>query len=81
MRAKVVGVQIVDYVSKKSNKPVKGVTLHCNFKDSQVEGEAAEGVFISDNLGLPVIYDIKPGAVVDISYNSRGYVCDLAVCK
>ena len=35
MKYKVVGTQLVDYVSKKTGNPVKGVTLHALCKDSQ----------------------------------------------
>lgn len=81
MKAKVLGTQIVDYVSKKTNENVKGVTLYCVYKDPHVTGEAADGIFVSDKLGLSSVYDIQPGQMVDIIYNNRGYVCDLLICK
>lgn len=81
MKAKVLGIQTVDYVSRKTGNPVKGVTLHCAFKDAQVVGEAVDGIFISDNLKLGSVSEIHVGQMVDVSYNNRGYVCDLAICK
>lgn len=77
MKAKITGIQEVDYVSRKSGNPVKGVTLHCTFKDPQVKGEAADGIFVSDNLGLDFVHSLVPGDIVDIFYNNRGYVSDV----
>ena len=55
MKVKVLGIQSVDYVSRKTGNPVKGVTLHSAFKDAQVEGESVSSIFVSDNLN-PVSY-------------------------
>lgn len=81
MKVKVLGIQLVDYVSHKTGNPVKGVTLHSVFKDAKVEGGSVSSIFISDNLNLRCVADIKPGMMVDVEYNNRGYVCDLAICK
>lgn len=81
MKVKVLGVQPVDYVSRKTGNPVKGVTLHSSFRDAQVEGESVSSIFVSDNLGIKCIVDVHPGMLVDVQYNNRGYVCDLAICK
>ena len=74
MKTKLLGIQTVDYVSRKTGNPVKGVTLHCSFKDPQVEGEAVDGIFVSDNLKLPCISELRVGQIVDVTYNNRGYV-------
>lgn len=79
MRAKVLGTQTVDYVSKRTGEPVKGITFHVTYKDQQVRGEACDNVFVSDNLGIPGLVNIIPGSVIDVEYNKRGYVCGLAV--
>ena len=81
MKVKVLGIQSVDYVSRKTGNPVKGVTLHSAFKDAQVEGESVSSIFVSDNLNLKCVAEIRPGMLVDVEYNNRGYVCDLAICK
>lgn len=81
MKVKVLGIQMVDYVSRKTGNPVKGTTLHSVFKDVNVSGQAVSGIFVSDNLGISCISDIRPGMEVDIQYNNRGYVCDVAICK
>ncbi|MCI8661547.1 MAG: hypothetical protein HFG54_15110 [Lachnospiraceae bacterium] len=79
MKATVLGVQPVDYVSKRSGQPVKGITFHVMHKDQQVRGDAVSNVFVSDNLGIPGIIDIAPGTCIDVEYNNRGYVCGLTV--
>ena len=50
MKVKVLGIQFVDYVSRKTGNPVKGVTLHSCYPDGQVKGEAVDSIFVSDNL-------------------------------
>lgn len=79
MKATVLGTQLVDYVSKRTNQPVKGFTLFVAYRDSQVTGHSVSNVFISDNLGIPGVIDIKPGSYVDVEYNNRGFVCGLEV--
>lgn len=79
MKAIVLGTQVVDYVSRKTNQPVKGYTLSVAYKNSQVQGHEVSNVFISDNLGIPGIIGIRSGACVNIEYNNRGYVCGLEV--
>lgn len=79
MKVVVLGVQTVDYVSRKTGNPVKGVTLHAKHKDSQVIGEAVSNIFISDNLGLLCVSDLKPGLIVDVEYNNRGFVSDVQI--
>ena len=81
MKARVLGIQSVDYVSRRTGQPVKGVTLHVSHKDQQVIGDAVSNVFISDNLGIAGLSNISVGVNVDVEYNSRGYVCGLAILK
>lgn len=81
MKVKVLGIQAVDYVSRKTGNPVKGTTLHACYKDAQTTGEAVSGIFVSDNLGIACVPEIRPGMMVDVEYNNRGYVCNVAICK
>lgn len=81
MKVKVLGVASVDYVSKKTGQPVKGTTLHSCFKDPQTQGEAVNSIFVSDNLGLSCISEIRPGMMVNVEYNNRGYVAGVELCK
>lgn len=81
MLVKVLGIQSVDYVSRKTGSPVKGTTLHTCYKDAQVMGECVDSIFISDNLGIPCIREIQPGMTVDVEYNNRGYVANVSIHK
>ena len=75
MIARVLGVQYLDYVSRKTGNPVKGLSLHCAYKDQQVEGEAVSNFFVSDNLGISLKF--LPSDTVDIAFNQRGFICDV----
>lgn len=80
MKMTVRGIQLVDYTSKKTGKPVKGVTLFCSHKEQSVDGEMTEDVFVSDSLDCArLAYSLKVGSLIDVEYNRRGYVCDLSV--
>lgn len=79
MKAKVLGTQNVDYVSRRTGNPVKGMTFHVSHKDSDVRGDAVSTVFVSDNLGIPDLVNIVPGTHIDVEYNNRGYVCGITV--
>lgn len=79
MKYDVLGIQSVDYVSRKTGNPVKGVTLYVKYKDAQVQGEATANIFVSDNLRIPCIADVRPQSVVDVEYSPRGYVAGLSL--
>ena len=79
MKATVKGVQNVDYVSKRTNERVTGRSLHILYKDSNVTGDACDSVFFSDRLGIKDVDAVKPGDIVDIEYNNRGFVCGLTI--
>lgn len=79
MKMKVVGMQSVDYVSRKTGNPVKGVTLYTVYKDNDVHGERTDNVFVSDNLQVKDIANIKPGMTIDVEFNRRGFISDVAI--
>lgn len=80
MKLTVLGTELIDYTSKKTGKPVKGISLHCALKQQGVDGQAVESVFISDALDCyPVMCSVTPGTTVDVEYNRRGYVADASV--
>lgn len=81
MKVTVLGVQAVDYFSKKKGAQVTGTTIHAKFKDAQVDGEAVQPIYVSDNLNISCIPDLRVGQVVDVVYNNRGYVCDAQIVK
>jgi hypothetical protein len=79
MKAKILGIQGVNYVSKRTGNPVKGTSFHVSLRDPNVRGEAVRTVFVSDNLSIPDIVNIIPGTNIDVEYDYRGYVCGLTV--
>lgn len=81
MKVTVLGIQDVNYTSRKTGNLVKGTTLHTAFSDAQVVGQAVSDIFISDNLGISCLSEIKPGMSVNVEYNNRGYVCGVEICK
>lgn len=77
MKYKVLGIRKINYTSKRTNLPVKGVELHTVFKDADVYGSAVSPIFVSENLGADILSQINPGDTVAIEYNNRGYVCSV----
>ncbi len=49
MKGIIVGFEPVDYVSKKTNQPVKGATIYMNCKSSEAFGYVAKNEFISES--------------------------------
>lgn len=72
---KIVGKQNVDYVSRKTNQPVVGVTLHCVCKNDRVNGEAVETLFVSAKSPMYEQCIAFPlGTEITVSYNRYGSV-------
>ena len=70
MQYKVVGKEYIDYVSKKTNKQVKGYTLHLTIEKEKCEGVAVLSVFVSDELASFVELNDE----VELYYNQYGKV-------
>lgn len=72
---KVLGVEIVDYESKKTGRPVKGTNLHCTYPTGEgnrkVVGERVERLYVPERVYLG---DIAPGDMVDVYFNRYGSV-------
>lgn len=81
MKANVLGIQKVDYISRRTGEQVLGTTLHVSYCDANVDGLAVDGVFLSSRLNLPVLASLKPGSSIDIEYNNRGYVQNVTLLK
>lgn len=83
MILEIVGKQTVDYVSKKTDRPVKGITLHCLNKNVQgVTGAAVESIFVSYKSDLyDVAWNYAIGSEVNASFDRRGYLDNIILCK
>lgn len=66
----VVGKEYLDYVSKKSNKQVKGYNLHLTFEKEKCEGLAVLSVFVSEEIGR----EVNLSDQVELFYNQYGKV-------
>lgn len=72
---KIIGKQGVDYVSRKTNKQVTGMTLHCVGTSPNVEGEAVDTVYISSASPLyQSIVQMPIGTEIQLFYNRYGSV-------
>lgn len=74
MSYRVVGIEDVNYVSKKTGQPVSGVNLHVTFplNEQKGEGEAVEKIYCKQS--LEGIDSISVGDDVEIYYNRFGGV-------
>lgn len=82
MSKKIVGKQSVDYVSKKSNQPVVGLTLHVTGTDNRVEGLACETIFISEKSQMYQQCMSYPlNSEINVQYNRYGSVESVTLCE
>ena len=80
MKATVLGIQKVNYVSRKTNQPVTGTTLHVSYPKKDVEGQSVETIFISDRSEIS-LESVKVGSTVGVYYNRWGSVDGLEIVK
>lgn len=78
MKAKVVGIQKVDYTNK-VGKHVVGTSLHTIHDMKNVDGQAAESIYISATADIPAVNNVKVGSMVEVSYNRYGSVDNIAI--
>lgn len=72
---KVIGKEKVDYVSKKTGEPVKGMTLYLSYSDDRIVGVGSEKAFVSEKSeGFTVACDVSLGQDVNVYYNRFGSV-------
>lgn len=69
---KIVGIRNISYTSKNGYE-VSGVELQCTYKNSRVEGEAVEKVYISKK-AIEENEELKVGEEVNFTYNKFGKV-------
>ncbi len=78
----IVGKQKVDYVSRKKNQPVQGVTLHCESQRNGVEGVSVETIFISAKSNMySEVVTMPLGTQITVGYNRWGSVEYVQACK
>lgn len=88
MKVTIVGIQKLDYTSKRSGKQVTGKTIFYerfpNSRESSVEGLVAGSVFVSDDsVRLVGIQSLTIGNDYDFVYDSDGrytYLSEIREC-
>lgn len=79
---KIVGKRIVDYVSKKTQQPVKGISLQCITPRNDTEGLAVEQIYISEKSAMYA--DLKKAPLdteINVFYNRYGSVETVTIVK
>lgn len=72
---KILGIENVDYVSKKTNNRVKGYKLHMCYEKNNCEGVAVLEEFVNEDIGK----DIKVSNKIELFYNKYGQVNKIAI--
>lgn len=79
---RVVGKSNVQYISKRTNNEVRGISLHCVGAKKNVEGEAVETVFVSaKSSDYDECVKLPLGTEVQFLYNRWGNVESVTPCK
>lgn len=82
---KLVGIEDVDYVSRKTKERVEGVKLHVVGKEegnSRVKGCSVETFWISKRADIyGVVHTLPLNSMVDCSYNRWGNLDRIEVVK
>lgn len=78
-KVELVGIEEVDYVSKKTGNPVQGINLFVNYLDPNVMGKRAENKYLSRNLctQLHITVDSLAPYIfqeVELETNLKGFV-------
>lgn len=82
MTKQILGKQIVDYFSKKNNRQVTGVTLHCAGNDTRVEGLGVETIYIPSVSSLYAdVMNMPLGTEIVVGYNRWGSVDTVSAVK
>lgn len=71
----VIGKEFLDYLSKKTNKQVRGYSLHLTYEKDNCEGLATITEFVSEEMGR----DVKISDQVELLYNKYGKVNKIVV--
>lgn len=76
----IVGIEKVDYTSKKTGREVKGTKLHLlcavDEENENVDGQCVESVYVSEN--VPIL-GLNVGDSIEILYNKFGQVTQVNI--
>lgn len=74
----ITGIKKVDYVSKRTGRPVQGFTLYVSYERKDVEGFASEEVYVS-NERISAVPEL--GDMCSVYYNRFGSVESVIIEK
>ena len=69
----IVGIEKVDYKNQRGNQ-IKGLKLYCLVENKNVEGSAAETIYLSDRMINDFGRVPKIGDVCEVLYNKYGNI-------
>lgn len=81
MKYEIIGIEPVNYVSKKTGRPVKGTNLHCydlNKADGIVYGQAVDRLYVKESIDCR---SLQPGDHINIFYNRWGNIDEVRLCE
>lgn len=79
---KIVGKRMVDYVSKKTQNPVKGISLQCVYARNDVEGLAVQEIFVNSRSDMYKEISAAPlDSEINVYYNRWGSPETITIVK
>lgn len=76
---KVIGWQKIEFTPKGETEPVRGFNIFVTEERRNVEGEAADRLFISEQRARECGFNPKLGDEIEVSYNRWGKVQSIEV--
>ena len=73
---RVLGIQVVDFIANNGDR-VAGTKIHYACKDENVDGMAAETVFIRKDSPIAIPAGIVPGGNAIMNFNRKGKLTEL----
>lgn len=78
MECTLIGIAILDFVSKSNGGNVKGHNLFVTYADPRVIGLKCEKFFVGENVALP---NLKPNDSIVLAFNRYGKVAGVTISK
>lgn len=81
MKYEIIGIEPVDYVSKKTGNRVKATNLHCydlNKDPDAVYGHAVERLYVRDTIDCS---SLQLGDHINTFYNRWGNIDEVRLCE
>ena len=80
MEARILGIQVVDFINKEGEH-IAGTKLHYASKEDNVNGMGVDTVFVHKNGNIELPDGIAPNVSALIHFNKKGKLTGLQVIK